>query len=49
VERYGLRMDDGFECVGGWCGDTVVYGGSGGGGCGVSRERTGAGCVGLCW
>jgi hypothetical protein len=39
VERYGLRRSDGSECVGGWCGDAITYGGSGGGGCGDARER----------
>ena len=40
VGRYSLRMGDGFECAGGWCGDPIAYGGSGGGG-GVSRGDEG--------
>jgi len=47
VERYGLRMGDGFECVGGCHGSIVAYGGSCGGGGGVSRERARV-CVRLC-
>jgi hypothetical protein len=44
--RYGLRIGDGFECVGGRCGDAVAYGRSSGGGCGVARERTRTGGIG---
>jgi len=41
MERYNMRIGDGFECVGGWCGYDVAYRG---GSCGVAREDEGGLC-----